>query len=133
MIGLDTNLLIRYVTDDDAVQSPQAAEFIESELSAERPGFVSLVTLAELAWVLRSRHKATTPEVAVVVEELVSDTKFRFQDDRSVWLALELVDEGAPDFADALISAIGLRAGCRFTATFDRQAVKLTRMHAVGR
>jgi predicted nucleic-acid-binding protein len=79
-----------------------------------------------------SRHKASTPEVAVVVEELATDERFRLQEQASVWLALDMIDQGAADFADALISAIGTQAGCRYTASFDRGAIKLTGMRTPG-
>jgi len=128
LIGLDTNLLVRYVTDDDARQSPFAADFIEHKLRADRPGYISLVALAELAWVLRSRFQATVAEVAVVVEELACDQRFRLQDVQAVWLALELVEGGATDFPDALICALHGVAGCTRSVTFDREAARLPGM-----
>ena len=53
MIGLDTNLLLRYLAQDDAIQSPKATQIVEQRLSNEDPGFVSLVTILEIVWVLR--------------------------------------------------------------------------------
>lgn len=128
MIGLDTNLLVRYVTDDDAEQSPLAGRFIEHELHAGQPGYISLVALAELAWVLRSRYQATVAEVAVVIEELASDHRFRLQDVQAVWLALEMVEDGGTDFPDALICALHGLAGCTRSVTFDRNAARLPGM-----
>lgn len=128
MIALDTNVLVRYVTDDDPRQSPRAARFVESELSAGQPGFIGLVTLAELAWVLRSHHRATPDEVLVVVEELASDPRFRLQDSRAVWLAIDLAESSGGDFADALVAALASVHGCTHGVTFDKHAARLPGM-----
>jgi predicted nucleic-acid-binding protein len=131
VIALDTDVLVRYVTDDDPIQSPAAAQFIESALSTARPGFICLVTLAELAWVLRSRHRASTAEVIVVVEELASDLRFRLQDHQAVWLALEIAASADTDFPDALIAALASRYGCTRGVTFDREAARAPGMKLV--
>ena len=52
MIGLDTNVIVRYVVQDDPRQSAAATRLMEKTLSAENPGFVAVVTLCEVAWVL---------------------------------------------------------------------------------
>jgi predicted nucleic-acid-binding protein len=128
MIALDTNVLVRYVTDDDPRQSPAAAQFIEQTLSAGRPGFIGLVTLAELTWVLRSRHRAAQDEVRVVVEELASDPRFKLQDSNAVWLALDMSESASADFPDALVAALATTHGCTHGVTFDKDATRLPGM-----
>ena len=71
MNGLDTNLLIRYVTQDDPIQSPKATEIIEGRLTRERSGFISLVTMAETVWVLGSVYGLADGEIADVVERML--------------------------------------------------------------
>lgn len=128
MIGLDTNVLVRYVTGDDETQSTAVDRFIQRKLRPDSPGFISLVALAEMVWVLRSRYRADTDELVEIVRELASDVRFRLQDDHSVWLALEMVERSGADLPDALIAAIGRREGCSHTATFDADACRLPDM-----
>ena len=106
MIGLDSNVLVRYLTLDDPRQAAIATRFIETELSPRRKGHVSLVALAELAWVLRSRYDVTRGELAEALLHLVADERFAFQDGNAVWAALDLYREQSVDFSDALIAAL---------------------------
>ena len=119
MKGLDTSILIRYLTQDDPVQSKRANEIIDHELSKEAPGFVSLVTIAETAWVLRSRYKATTEEIATAVERILASDVLKVQNEQQVYEAMVALKAGEGTFADALICALGTGAGCSSTLTFD--------------
>jgi predicted nucleic-acid-binding protein len=119
MKGLDTSILIRYLTQDDPVQSPRANEIVDRKLSSEAPGFVSLVTIAEVAWVLRSRYKATGQEIAIAVERILSCDSLEVQNEQQVYEAMLALKAGEGTFADALISALGTWAGCSSTLTFD--------------
>ena len=125
MIGVDTNVLLRYLTQDDAIQSAVATRFIESQLSSTTPGHVSLVTLAELAWVLGSRFRATAAEIVEMVSQLTSDARFEVQDDHAVWLAIEAVETLGVDLPDALISFVNRAHGCSHTVTFDQRAARI--------
>jgi predicted nucleic-acid-binding protein len=119
LIGLDTNVLVRFLVRDDEAQAQRARRLFEREISAAQPAFVSLVTLAELAWVLRSRYRATREEVVQIVESLLAEPHVRVQDEDAVWLALEDVDQLRVDFADALIAGLNRLHGCSHTVTFD--------------
>ena len=119
MKGLDTSILIRYLTQDDPVQSKRANEIIDHELSKGVPGFVSLVTIAETAWVLRSRYKATTEEIATAVERILASDVLKVQNEQQVYEAMVALKAGEGTFADALICALGAWAGCSSTLTFD--------------
>ena len=125
MIGIDTNVLLRYFTQDDVRQSRAATRFVDEQLSATMPGHVSLVTLAETAWVLGSRYDASQAEVVDLVMQLMSDPRFVVQDQRAAWLALEAVEQTAVDFPDALIAFVNREHGCSHTVTFDQKAARI--------
>lgn len=125
MIGLDTNVLVRYLTQDDPVQSTRAGEVIEQRLTEEEPGFVSLVTMAELVWVLGSFYEFTNREIAAAVERMLQVTTLRVQNEREVFTAMIALRKGTGSFDDALIGALGSWAGCSSTVTFDRKAARL--------
>jgi predicted nucleic-acid-binding protein len=122
MISLDTNVIVRYVAQDDAVQSPIATRLIES-LSPERPGFISIVALIETIWVLRSFYDASRQHIQKVVEALLRTRGLRLERSDLVWTALRGYSQGAADFADYLIERFGDDSGCEYTSTFDKDAV----------
>lgn len=119
MKGLDTSVLIRYLTQDDPVQSSRANEIIDQRLSSEVPGFISLVTIAEVAWVLRSRYKATRQEISTAIERILSSDNLKVQNEQQVYEAMVALKAGEGTFADALICALATWAGCSSTLTFD--------------
>lgn len=121
MIGLDTNVLVRYFVQDDEVQAETATNLIES-LSADKPGFVSLVTLVELVWVMQRCFKVAKPTIADVLISLVRSKEIIVADAEIVWKAIRLYRDTKADFADSLIERIGHDAGCEYTVTFDQGA-----------
>jgi predicted nucleic-acid-binding protein len=125
MTGVDTNILIRHITQDDPVQSPIATRLIERSLTPRNPGFVSIATLLETTWVLESFFKLTTPQVVAVVERILQVDTFEVQHQQAVFLAVQTLGSGAATFEDALIGELGLAAGCNFTWTFDKKASRL--------
>jgi predicted nucleic-acid-binding protein len=125
VIGIDSNVLVRYLTQDDARQAAIATRFIERDLSARRKGHVSLVAMAELAWVLRSRYAVTREELAIALAQVIADERFAVQDRAAVWAALDLYRTQAVDFGDALIAAVDRLHGCQQTVTFDRGAARI--------
>ena len=127
MIGLDTNVLVRYVTQDDPVQSPKACELIES-LTTLSPGFVSLVSVVELVWVLQSCYQCTKSELVTVLETLLRTRELIIEQAEIVWQALRRFTASKADFADCLIERCAHSAGCEYTATFDLDAAKATGM-----
>ncbi len=130
MIGLDTNVLVRYLTQDDPKQSRQATQLIES-LGSENQGFISLVVITELYWVLRRTYKLSPSDTAAIVGKLLSAEELLVQEPTAVYRALTRISEGA-DFADALIGDLGTMAGCSYTATFDSDAARLPGMRHVS-
>ena len=124
MIGIDTNVLVRYFAQDDPKQSAIAQRLIERSLSPQAPGHVSLAALAELAWVLRTRFDAAKD----IVTHLLADERVAVQSQPAVWAALDAYRHAAVDFADALIAALDRAQGCTHTVTFDRRAARLEGM-----
>jgi predicted nucleic-acid-binding protein len=125
MIGLDTNILIRYLTQDNQILSPKATALIERHLLPESPGFISVVTMAEVAWVLDSYYSLSSSEIADGIERILSADMFIVEREQQVFTAMMLLRKGAADFADALIGLLAQRAGCSHTLTFDRKASRL--------
>jgi predicted nucleic-acid-binding protein len=126
MTGFDTNVIVRYLTQDDPVQSPKATELIERGLTEEEPGFVSVVAMAETAWVLERVYGRTAEEIAAVIERMLEVEVLVVESEQEVFTAMIAVKEGRGAFADALIGALGARAGCSHTVTFDQKALRLT-------
>jgi predicted nucleic-acid-binding protein len=122
MKGIDANTLIRYLTQDDPVYSRKANELIDNKLSGENPGYVSLVTLAEVAWVLKKRYGTKPLEIADVIERLLAIDNLLLQNEQQVYEAMIAVKTGEGRFADALICALGSWAGCSATLTFDNRS-----------
>jgi predicted nucleic-acid-binding protein len=124
VIGLDTNVLVRYLAQDDARQSAVATRLIEEELSTERPGFVSHVALVELVWVLESCYESTKDEIAEVLRRLLHVKQLVVQDAETIWKSLRRFETASADFADCLIDGVGRTMQCEFTATFDKKAAQ---------
>ncbi len=123
MIGLDTNVLVRYIMQDDARQSAKATALIES-LDTDRPGFVTLVSIIELYWVLTSCYHLTNEQVKQALEALLRTRQIVVDRSDQVLRALRVFDAGKADFADCLIERTAASAGCKNTMTFDVKAAK---------
>jgi predicted nucleic-acid-binding protein len=125
VIGLDTNVLVRYLAQDDPTQSPIATDLIERRLSAGNPGFVSVIAMAETAWVLERAYGVEPPDVAAAIERILQADVLVVESEQQVFTAMVALKDGRASFADALIGALGVRAGCERTVTFDRKAIRL--------
>ena len=124
MTGLDANVLLRYFAQDDAIQTPRAMAIIERRLSDANPGFVSLVTLAEVVWTLTGSYGLSNLEVATVLRNMLATDRFHLQNASQVFAATMALEDGN-GFADSLIGALGQWAGCNVTLTFDKKASRL--------
>lgn len=121
MIGLDTNILVRYLTQDHPLQSAAAVKVIES-LSSESPGFLSLVVIAELVWVLQFSYRFKKHEIEHVVERLVRSQELIIERTEIVSQALRKFRVSRATFADCLIERCGHAAECQYILTFDKNA-----------
>lgn len=125
MIGLDTTVIVRYVTQDDARQAAAASRLFERVLTVERPGLVGLITLCEVAWVLADCYDADKARIAAVIEALLGTRQLVVEEAESVWKAMRAWEKSSADFSDALIGQILAARGCDKVVTFDRAAAKL--------
>jgi predicted nucleic-acid-binding protein len=122
VIGLDTNVIVRYLAQDDVRQAAIATRLIEGSLSAEARGFVSIVTLAEIVWGMSSNYRAARAAVADIVEGLLTAPQLAIEKADVIWRALRAFRESKAAFSDAVIVELGRDAGCTKTVTFDRHA-----------
>lgn len=119
MIGLDTNILVRYLTQDDPGQSRKAAHEIEKGLRAGSQFFIADIVLCELVWVLEGAYRYNHQEIAPVLENILRTKQFRFENKDLLWQSLGDYRGKKGDFADHLIGQAGHKAGCSETLTFD--------------
>jgi predicted nucleic-acid-binding protein len=124
LIGIDTNVLVRYLAQDDAAQSARATRLIEKDCSAEAPGFVPIVVLVEIVWVSESAYRATRAEVAEIVRRLLSIRQLVVENAETAWKALRAFEGSRSDFADCVIHHTAVVAGCDRVVTFDKQAAR---------
>jgi len=125
MIGLDTNILVRYLVQDDPVQSPIATHLIERRLSEDDPGFVTVVAMVETAWVLERIYGFSDADIAAAIERMLQIDLLVVENEQDVFTAMVELAEGRGSFADALIGTRGTREGCSHTLTFDRKALRI--------
>ncbi|MGJ7543877.1 PIN domain-containing protein [Variovorax sp. LT1R16] len=130
MIGLDTNVLVRYLAQDDPKQSAIATRFIETQLDERVPGFISLVVLVELCWVLERIYDVTAAEIGEMVNDLLNTPTFHLQHREAVHeaarqlLTARTTKAQGAGFADRVIAQVALKEGCSSTMSFDRAAVR---------
>jgi predicted nucleic-acid-binding protein len=120
MIGLDTNVVLRYLLQDDPIQTGQANQIMEKQLSDANPGFINLVTILEIVWVLRSLLKQTPIQVAAHLENLLAADSLEIQNEQQVFDAVFALKHNTGEFEDALMGSLNSWSGCSHTLTFDR-------------
>ena len=122
MIGLDTNVLLRYSLQDEPLQAAAAERLIESRCTEESPGIIPLITLCELVWVLQSGYRYGRAEVIDLSQKILAANDMRVEQAELAEEALTLYQDGKADFADYLIGLIGRRQAAETTYAFDRAA-----------
>jgi predicted nucleic-acid-binding protein len=122
MIGLDSNVLVRYLTQDDLLQSKTANQLVEEALRTGETLYLNHVVLCELNWVLARAYDYDRAELANAIEKILSAAQFEFEDKNSLWQALAGFRQSTADFADCLIGVKNAAAGCTATFTFDKRA-----------
>jgi predicted nucleic-acid-binding protein len=132
VIGIDTNVLVRYVVQDDARQAALANQFIETTLSDDEPGWIASIVLCEFVWVLEAAYGYTRNAIVATLQRLFEVDRFRVEAPALAWRALDDY-RGGVDFSDALIALGNEGEGCGYTATFDRAASRLKQMRLLGR
>lgn len=131
MIGLDTNVLVRFLTQDDAAQALAASE-VFAELTAEAPGFVCREVMVELVWVLERAYGHGRAQVAAAIEGLLAAIEIEVEAADDVGSALYRYREEGFGFADLMIAAAARRAGAHVLVTFDRKAAQMAGVQLIG-
>lgn len=131
MIGIDTNVLVRFLVRDDQQQFERARRLIKREVGSGETVLISLVVLLETEWVLRSRYGLAKTEIVTTLSALLDTVELQFEDEPSIEEAVFTWKDSAAEFADCLINARHRSLGCRATATFDTRALKLAGFVAV--
>jgi predicted nucleic-acid-binding protein len=124
MIGIDTNVLVRYIVGDDSKQSKLATVFLEKTCTKENPGFVNLIVLCELVWVLRGAYKVNKQMIIDVLRQILESTELSIETPEIAWAALDDFEKGNADYSDYLIAYKNKEFGCTHTVTFDKKAGK---------
>lgn len=122
MIGIDTNVLLRYVLPDDPAQSEAARSLIDDTCSEQSPALVNPVVLCELWWTLERRRKVSKEDLVAMLFDLLANPNIVVHDLDTVVAAISAYAEGQADFPDYLILFDNRRLGARETMTFDRGA-----------
>lgn len=133
MKGLDTNVLVRHLVQDDPVQSRLASQFITAECSREKPGFINRIVLCETVWVLESAYGYAREQIAAALERVARTSQFRIEDLPAVWSALRLYRAGKADLADCLLGETNRAEGCAETVTLDKKAARLSGFRLLSR
>ena len=124
MIGIDTNVLIRYIVQDDVEQSKLATKFIEGRISSTNPGFINYIVLCEIVWVLKSAYRYEKPVIINVLQRILQTKEFIVENADVAWIALKEYEKDDADFSDYLIAVLNRFSGCDFTITLDQTASK---------
>ncbi|MHB8415535.1 MAG: PIN domain-containing protein [Acidiferrobacteraceae bacterium] len=125
MLGIDTNVLVRFLVRDDSAQFERARKLIKREISAGRRVFVNQLVIMETEWVLRSRYAVSKHQIIETISGLLDAADVQFEDEPAMEQALFLWKDTTADFADCLIGTKNRRLGCRATASFDSKASRL--------
>ena len=125
MTGIDTNVLVRYLVNDDAAQAAAASRLLNDDCSADNPAFVTVVALCETVWVLKAGYSWSRAQISNAIEALLQMEQVVVEHQAVASLALEDYRASAVDFADACIQRIGALNGAPTTKTFDVRASQM--------
>ena len=132
MLGIDTNVLVRYIMQDDPTQSRLATHFIEKESAEDNPIFITALILCELVWVLESAYEYSKKDIIKVIESILKTRQFHIHESDILWQTLRSYQKDGADFADNYIGILNLHNKCVFTATFDKKASRLSHFKLLG-
>lgn len=130
MIGLDTNVVVRFLTQDDPAQAAQATTLFAS-LTEDEPGYLCREVMVELVWVLERAYRLARVDIAAAIDELLASREIVIEDADRVGQANEHYRQGGAGFSDQMIALGGRDAGCDAVFSFDRQGIASAGMTAV--
>ena len=125
MIGLDTNVLIRYIVQDDPNQAKIATRLIESKCTSDTPGYISFIVLVEVVWVLARAYGYSRDVIFKVLQQILSTAELMVENHTIAWLALSSYQNGSSNYSDCLVGRIHQEKGCETTVTFDKKAARI--------
>lgn len=120
MTGLDTNLLVRYLVQDDPAQFAAVAQEIDRAAQQGERFVIAPIVLCELVWVLESAYACKRAEVTGVLEQILRTAQFEVLEKDMVWGAWEDYRTGKGDFSDYYLGRRHRQAGAEMTLTFDK-------------
>ena len=125
MIGIDTNVVVRLIVDDDPKQAAAARDYIRDRCTPDDPGYISNIVLAEVAWILTRGYGYSRNDIADAIERVMETAQLQVESSTDVAAALADYRRGPAGFTDCLIGHLNRTADCTHTVTFDRKAAKL--------
>lgn len=125
MIGIDTNVLVRHLVQDDPRQSRVATQVITKACTREVPGYINRIVLCELVWVLESAYGYSKDDIVNVLDKLLRTSQLKIEDAQATWTAFRMYQKGKADFSDCLLGSTNRSSGCDSTVTLDQAASKL--------
>ncbi len=131
LIGLDTNVLLRFMVQDDLAQTSLVQTWLDKR-STREPGFVPILVLCEFVWVLTTRYRFPRAEIASAITAILNTEVLIVERAALVQTALQQFRDSRADFADCCIAALATTAGCSYTLTFDQAAAKLPGMRLLS-
>lgn len=126
MIGVDTNILVRYLTQDDPVQAEIVEQIFNQYATCPNSIFINNIVICELVWVLERGYKYSRESISKAIKQILSTEEFIFEDQEVLWISLNNYNQIKVDFSDALVGELNKKYGCAITFTFDKTAVKST-------
>jgi len=120
MIGIDTNVLIRYIVQDDPDQANIASQYIEQNCTVDSPGFINHIVLCEIVWVLKRAYKYDKVIIVDVLKKILMTAEFSIENSDLVWKAMKEYESGQADFSDYIIGLSNLQNNCEYTVSFDK-------------
>jgi len=132
MKGLDTNVVIRYLVQDDPIQSAIATHLIEQECSETERGFICHIVLCEVIWVLKTCYKLPKSNLVEIIQTLLEIRQLSLQEPQVVWESFQIYQYSNADFSDVLLSKVNQLNGCKYTVSFDAKAANLPEVVKLG-
>jgi predicted nucleic-acid-binding protein len=122
LIGLDTNVFIRYLVQDDELQAQLATDLIENQCNKDNPALINEIILCEIVWVLKRAYRYDKSVILTIIKQLLSTDEIYISSHSEAWAAYHDYDNGTADFSDYFIARINQKLGCPCTFSFDKKA-----------
>ena len=132
MNGLDTNILVRHLVQDDPAQAALVGRFIQDECTQDEPCVLNRIVLCELLWVLERAYGYSRETISEALEQVVRTSQFQIEDLQAVWSALRTYRKTTADFSDCLLGETNRQLGCASTVTLDKRASRLDSFRLLG-